>query len=193
MRCILIFLRDKKMEIMNQSNNNPLRRTGRFHRTQAGNLAWIVLVFGIFGVLAAPCFADEMATCAPDFSSCLIPENVVLDLRFQAIAGDVVLLEPDLSISDVFRVFNNILDTGLGTGLGDVAFLYSSNDSVPLPDPSTFSANAVGILEQGSITAFNGNGTVYFLGAPEPSTWLLLGIALVPLARFARRRGRRDA
>jgi hypothetical protein len=140
-------------------------------------------------VLSVPASANEMAVCAPDFSSCEIPENILLDLPFVAIAGDAVLFEPDgVTISDVFRIFNDVLDTGSGTGLGTLAFLYSSDDSAPLPDPLTFSANAVGIFETGAVTPYLGNGTTYYLGAPEPSTLGLLSVAAILVCMLGRKR-----
>ena len=129
-----------------------------------------------------PASADPAvpANCNAAFTACFIGENVLYQLPFLAISGDVVVLEPDLTtVSDVFRIFNNLVDTGGGTGLGDLAFLYSSDDSTPLPAPSTFSVNAVSILEDPSgVTLYIGNGTSYFLATPEPSTFALLGLGL---------------
>ncbi len=153
-------------------------------------IARLVLAIGLLGFVALPCAADQLAVCAPDFSACAIPENVLLDLPFVAISGDVVLLEPDLvTVSDIFRIFNDFIDTGGGTGLGETAFLYSSDDSTPLPDPSTYSANVVFIPESttGPVTVYFGNGTNYLLGAPEPSTFWLLGAGLVAVAGLRRR------
>jgi hypothetical protein len=149
-----------------------------------------VLFLGLLGLLSFPCFADVLADCSPDFSTCHIPENVVVDLPFATFAGDVIVLEPDLSaISDVFRIFNDLLDTGAGTGVGDQAFLFSSDDSTPLP--STFSANAVVIVEgPNGIASYTSSGTgiTYILGTPEPASWVLVGISLVALAGAARSR-----
>ncbi len=152
--------------------------------------ARVVLFLSLLGLLSFPCFADVLANCTPNFSTCDIPENVVVDLPFATFAGDVIVLEPDLSaISDVFRIFNDILDTGAGTGVGDQAFLFSSDDSTPLP--STFSANAVVIVEgPNGIASYTSSGTgiTYILGTPEPASWVLVGISLVVLAWFARAR-----
>jgi hypothetical protein len=137
-------------------------------------------------LFASPIFGATIAQCTPTFSACAIPENELLQLPSIAVAGDVVLLEPDLlTVSDVFRIFNNFLDTGQGTGLGNLAFLYSVDDG-PLPNPSTYSANAVRIQEDPSgVTHYLGNGTDYLLGVPEPSTFSLfaLGIGIALLAR----------
>jgi hypothetical protein len=155
---------------------------------QPQQMAKLVLVMGLLVLVALPCAADQLAVCAPDFSTCSIPENVVLDLPFPAVAGDVVLFEPDLTtVSDVFRIFNNLFDSGNGTGVGDIAFLYSSDENTPLPDPSTYSANAVSILETDPVTVYFGNGTNYFLGAPEPSSFWLLGAGLIALAGLKRK------
>jgi len=141
-------------------------------------------------LLAMPSRAAQMADCASDFSICFIPENVLFQLPFTAISGDVILLEADnVTVSDVFRIFNNIADTTGGTGLGDLVFLFSSDDSTPLPDPSTFSVNAVSINEDPSgFTRFDGNGTIYVLGAPEPVSLGFVGLGLLGMAVLGRRR-----
>jgi len=153
--------------------------------------AFATFVVLLVAVLGAPLQAATLATCAPDISWCEIPENTLLQLPFFAISGDVILLESDLTtVSDVFRIFNDVVDTGAGTGLGETAFLFSADDG-PLPDPSTYSANAVAILESPSgITDFNGNGTIYELGAPEPSTFALLGLGSLVAAWRRRHRSR---
>src|SRR5215831_5272946 len=118
------------------------------------------------GFSATLLFGDTIAQCTPTFSDCANPENVLLDFRFLAISGDVLLL-PNLNanlaaVSDVFRVANNFIDTGQGTGLGFAAFLFSGHNT--LPDPSTYSANAVPIREQPTgATQYVGNGTDYHL------------------------------
>jgi hypothetical protein len=103
------------------------------------------------------------------------------------ISGDVILMDQWTGqVSDVFRIFNDLVDTGGGTGLGVSALLYSE-DLGNLPDPSTYSVNAVTINEAfgnggGLIeTDYIGNGTLYQIfstddGAPEPSTFVLMGI-----------------
>lgn len=129
-------------------------------------------------LLSVPAAAASIANCNASFTVCGIPENVLLQLPFDAIAGDVVLTEPNPTrVSDVFRIFNNLIDTGSGTGLGNMVFLYSS-DNTTLPGPSTYSANVVSITEDPSgITPYLGNGTTYLLGVPEPQTLGLLCLA----------------
>jgi hypothetical protein len=123
-----------------------------------------LLCAAALGFLAIPASAGPITfTCAADFSSCGIPENVFgqFPSGFLAISGDVIVTESDgVTVSDVFRIFNDVVDTGGGTGLGTTAFLYSADDSTPLPDPSTYSDNAV-FIEEGlnGVTVFNGNGT----------------------------------
>lgn len=71
-------------------------------------------------------------------------------------------------VSDVIRIFNDFVDTGAGTGLGTLAILYSRDDNMPLPDASTYSANAVFIKETSPSptcagTCYVGNDTNYVL------------------------------
>lgn len=132
-----------------------------------------------------------IVNCNASFTACNIPENILLQLPFLAISGDVIVQEPtSTQVSDVFRIFNNFVNTGGGTGLGNLVFLYSLDDSTPLPGPSTYSFNAITIKEAvGAQTSFNGNGTVYTLDTlptPEPPTFELLilgGAALLVLSR----------
>ena len=127
--------------------------------------------------------AAPIANCNASFTACSIPENVLLQLPFLAIAGDVIVQEPNsTAVSDVFRIFNNFVDTGGGTGLGNLVFLYSADNTTSLPDPSTYSRNAITIREAATgLTSFNGNGTVYTLDTPEPSSFGLLGLGLITL------------
>lgn len=142
----------------------------------------------IAGITLLSANAATIAACNASQTQCGIPENVLLQLPFTAIAGDVLLIEPVRgSISDVFRIFNNIIDTGGGTGLGNMVFLYSADDS-SLPPTSSFSANAVSITENlTGATTFVGNGTTYLLGVPEPQTFGLIWLAATVLAARARK------
>jgi hypothetical protein len=73
---------------------------------------------GCFFLLAAPVFGLPASSCTPTFTlSDVYEDGNILQLPALAIAGDVVLLDAPSAISDVFRVFNNIIDTGGGTGL----------------------------------------------------------------------------
>ena len=101
----------------------------------------------------------------------------------------MIVQEPtSTAVSDVFRLFNNLFDTGGGTGLGNMVFLYSV-DNGPLPDPSTYSLNAMTIKEAATgLTSFNGNGTIYTLDTPEPSTFGLLGLGVIAMLFLSRKK-----
>ena len=141
-------------------------RFPRVHRSVT-----LALVLGVLLSLPVVCAAQTVAQCTATFSDCAIPENVQLTFPpgFLAVAGDAVLA-PSLNsnlhaVSDIFHIDNNLLDTGLGTGLGDAAFLFSGQFST-LPGPSTYTANAVEIRETPEghgDTQYFGNGTDYHL------------------------------
>jgi hypothetical protein len=143
-------------------------------------------------LLSGPAAAATIAPRNANFTTCVIPENIPLQLPFVAFAGDAIVTDPGSSVvSDVFRIFNNVVNTGMGTGLGNMVFLYSADDSA-LPSPSTYSANAVFLPENpsGGATVYLGNGTNYLLGAPEPQTWGSLGLACVAMVMLSRRRSK---
>ena len=151
--------------------------------------ASITICFAGLVLLSVPAAAATVAGCNAGFTVCGIPENVLLQLPFTAIAGDAIFTDAG-GLSDVFRIFNNIINTGGGTGLGNMVFLYSSDDSI-MPNPSTYSANAAFITEDPSgITPYLGNGTNYQLGVPEPRTIELSILAVAAMAVLARKRWR---
>jgi hypothetical protein len=136
------------------------------------------------------------SSCAPDFSVCSVYENQPTFFPgfpggFIGAAGDV-LIDGGTGTVAVFRVFNDIFDSGGGTGLGDFGFLYSAN-FYNLPDPASYSVNAVTVPLGPAVGAFNetvyigGFGTEYdiFTLTPEPTTWAFVstGIALLALRR----------
>ncbi len=139
------------------------------------NLLPPALVLGLIVFPSASAMAATPATCAPDFTTCIITENVLLQLPFLAISGDVVVQDPNsTNVSDVFRIFNDFVDTGGGTGLGRLAMLFSRDDNSQLPDPSTYSANVAFIKEAaGGSTSYSGNGTIYRLDTSAVSTKLV--------------------
>ena len=149
----------------------------------------IAVCFAGLAMLSVRADASPIASCNAGFTLCGIQENILLQLPFVAIAGDVVLTDPgSATVSDVFRIFNNLVNTGQGTGLGNFVFLYSSDDTT-LPNPSTYSANVVFIMESPSgMTHFLGNGTDYILGVPEPRSFGLLGFGVAALEILSRRR-----
>jgi hypothetical protein len=146
-----------------------------------------ITIFFALLLLGVPACASTIATCNANFTTCLIPENTALQLPFVAIAGDAVLTEPGSAVvSDVFRIFDNLINTGAGTGLGNMAFLYSVDDG---PLPITYSANAVFLSESPTgVTSYVGNGTDYLLGVPEPATFELSVLACAGLALLVRKR-----
>ena len=141
-----------------------------------------ILAFLVVASFSGSASAATLVPCNAAFTSCFIVENTLLQFPsgFIAISGDVIIEESySTVVSDVFRIFNDFVDTGGGTGLGDMAFLYSSDDSTPLPDPSTYSLNLVTIRESPTGAAtFTGNGTTYIFATPEPGTFGLLALAL---------------
>jgi hypothetical protein len=163
----------------------------RRRETMIYRLVSLATCFAALVLLSVPAAADPITSCNATFTVCGIPENILLQLPFTAIAGDTIVTEPGGAVvSDVFRIFNNIINTGGGTGLGNMAFLYSSDDTA-LPNPSAYSANAVFIAENPSgITSYLGNGTNYLLGVPEPQTFELFSLAVAAMAVLARRRSR---
>ena len=145
------------------------------------NLLRLVLLFSLIVYSASArttALASTPAICKPDFTACSIPENVLLQLPFLAIAGDVVVQDPNGNVSDVFRIFNNFVDTGAGTGLGDLAILVSGDDAKRDDDDSPLghrrpSANAVVLAEAASgSTSYFGNGTNYVLDTSAVPTSL---------------------
>lgn len=151
-------------------------------------IAGLVLPF----LLSQKAAGAPIASCNASATLCSIPENVLLQLPFTAISGDVVLTEPGSStVSDVFRIFNNIINTGGGTGLGNMVFMFSSDEG-PLPAPGTYSLNVAFLTEvQSNPTPFTGNGTTYLLGIPEPQTFTLFILAVAAMAALALMRSRK--
>jgi len=129
------------------------------------------VMFLVFPVVSV---AQTAVPCTSSFSDCgPIPENVSLlfpiSQGFLAISGDVALAPNSNSnlnsVRDVFRLDNNFINTGAGTGLGFTGFLFSGELSVP--PISSYSANAVEIRETPEghgDTVYFGNGTNYHLG-----------------------------
>ena len=160
-------------------SNPPLRRSARSENMERFVLVTAAMFFALVVSLVFPVSSAAQSTttvsvpCNQFFTACgPIPEDVPVKFpqAFLAIAGDVALLPTVYSnlhaVSDVFHLENNLLDTGLGTGLGNSGSLFSGHFGT-LPNPSTYSANAVGFRENPEglgDTQYLGNGTDYFLG-----------------------------
>ena len=169
--------------------------------------ARLVLALAVLCLFSLPAMADTLPAegCNADNTVCVAIEGQTMSYTpgFFGISGDALLVDNSGNVDGVFRIFNDLIDTGGGTGLGLTAFLFGVTTG--LPDPSTFSANAIEIAigsDNGTgvpllkvpgfvETEFVGNGTLYELfSVPEPGTWQLLGVALLLLAGmgFAGRR-----
>jgi hypothetical protein len=97
-------------------------------------------IFLIF-VAISPAHATPVSSCDPVLPTCYAYEGSSLALPTTVIAGDVIVQSSGITY-DVFRIFNDVLNTGNGTGLGMDALLYG-DDQGNLPDPSTYSSNAI--------------------------------------------------
>jgi hypothetical protein len=158
--------------------------------------------FLLAGVLMASQLYADTSGCTLDFSLCSVFEDgQVLSFDGISAAGDIVIDDSSGVVSDVFRIFNDFFDSGGGTGLGVSAFLYSS-DEHDLPDPSTYSVNAV-FLKEGPniggtdlrktvyIGAFGTEFDIYSAETPEPAMvpiWSGLGCMACIIAWRQRRR-----
>jgi hypothetical protein len=119
-------------------------------------------------VVAAAQSAPAPLQCTSTLSDCAVPENTLLSFPTVVISGDAVLA-PNLnsnlnSVRDVFRINNNFVDTGAGTGIGFTGILFSGEHAVPAI--SSYSANAAEIRETPAghgDTQYFGNGTDYHL------------------------------
>jgi hypothetical protein len=156
----------------------------------------------LFGCLVAGAFlsvavtAAPVSSCAPDFSSCTLYPDTAISFPGLAISGDVLVQVGPATIAD-FRIDNDFIDTGGGTGLGDRAFFYGELD---LPLPVTYSANVL-FIPRGTTgppgyydTVYNGNGTLYNLltPSPEPPAVALVTAGALLLAIFRPRHGLAD-
>src|SRR5215469_364986 len=99
------------------------------------------LAVGFAGLvlLSIPARATPIAPCNASFTICAIPEDILLQLPFTAIAGDAVHVEPrSAEGSDAFRIFKpylyrmsnvctmqpkefKVINTGAGTVLDNLA------------------------------------------------------------------------
>lgn len=145
---------------------------------------------GVLFLCAVPLFAT-MSSCDPNTFTCSIYENELVPFGFLAVSGDVIVENSHGVTFDVFRIDNDIFDSGGGTGIGDQGFMFGRHD---LPDPSTYSVNAVVIPLGPAVggyfeTQYSANGDFYtlFTPVPEPSALSLLGTAALLGGGFLRR------
>lgn len=141
---------------------------------------------------ALPLMATPVSSCDPNTFICSIYEGQLVPFGFLAVSGDVIVNNSHGVTFDVFRIYNDVVDTGGGTGIGDEGFLFGKHN---LPDPSTYSVNAVFIpLGRASggffQTLYVANGDTYtlFTPVPEPASLGLLSTAALLGGRFLRRR-----
>lgn len=175
---------------------NMAQLGGRMVRLVRCFKAGLALALASLLMLPAPALAVPSSSCSPDLTVCSIYEDgSFFQPGFLFISGDLVLVDTSGQISDVLRFFNDFVDTGGGTGIGFTMFLYS-DDEHNLPDPASFSVNAVFILEGPTIvgsfieTDYFSDGTLYqiFSNAPEPATLPLMGLAAIVMGLIIRRR-----
>ncbi|MDQ6678223.1 MAG: PEP-CTERM sorting domain-containing protein [Acidobacteriota bacterium] len=149
-------------------------------------------VIWVCGLLCIPSQAAKLSFCNGTTFTCTIYEETNIDISALggAISGDVILLDGS-TVSDVFRIYNDFVNTGGGTGIGFTASLFSLDEG-NLPSPATYSSNAVVVRETGNITLYSNNGDTYKLldsPTPEPSTLALFAAGgLVLLAAVKLRR-----
>ncbi len=158
-------------------------------------LVW--LCFAALALFSSSITAAPISSCASDGSICNVYEGQLLtypDGDF-GYAGDLIIRDSAAMTVNIFRVFNDLVDTGGGTGIGSAAFLYGA-DLKNLPDPSTYSINAV-MISRGTAgpagyyeTDYTGNGILYrlFTPSPEPSGFALLGLGTLALGAFIGKR-----
>ena len=159
----------------------------------------LFLVFGLaafaFAVCPPPAAAGQISTCDSNPYVCQIyeEENIDISAIGIAISGDVVLLDGSI-VRNVFRIFNDIADTGGGTGLGQTASFYGIVEG-NLPDPSTYSDNVIYLQEAAAVggvsqTVYDspfGDEYQFFGTAPEPASFGLLAFGCAGLALGVRR------
>ena len=143
----------------------------------------LLLIAGTLVLSALSALATPTSSCNSTTFVCDIYENQTVSFGFLAVSGDVIVQNSLSQTVDVFRIFNDVFDSGGGTGIGDGGFLFGSNQ---LPNPSTYSVNAVTIPLGPAVgkyfeTTFMANGDTYnlFTTTPEPPSLVSLAIATI--------------
>jgi hypothetical protein len=157
--------------------------------------ARLALVLAVLCLMSLPAKADTLPAegCNAANTVCVAIEGQTMSYTpgFFGISGDALLTDSNGDVEGVFRIFNDLVDTGGGTGLGLTAFLFGVN-AIEIAIGSDNGTGVPLLKVPGFVeTEFVGNGTLYELfSVPEPGTWQLLGVALLLLAGmgFAARR-----
>ena len=145
-----------------------------------------------------PAVAGSLSQSSCDFNAnqCNVYEGSLFqDPNALFYAGDLVLLDANGTYSDVLRFYNDIIDTGGGTGFGDAFLEFSAPDGDSAGDVDlnslNLSANAAFIPEAAAVggmavTDYTGpSGTLFHIysavpsAVPEPSAVLLLASGLL--------------
>jgi PEP-CTERM motif len=152
--------------------------------------------FGEVGSLATGCDPADPAGpfCVPSFGTPTLPLDAPPWTFLAPLAGAFLTITDVFESGDIFEIF----DFGVSLGLTSASIAGSDcgDDPVPcLADPTMSHAVFLLLAGQHSITirtaaAPSGSGTGYLLvqQAPEPSSLLLLGIAMLAAATGARKR-----
>jgi hypothetical protein len=114
--------------------------------------ATLAFLFAALALSSTPVLAAPISSCNANFTMCDVYEGSVLMTPALAISGDVVLRDTNGTVSDVFRIFNNILDTGGGSGLGNLPSIFRGDENNL---PTVFSVNAE-FLAEGTVVDANG-------------------------------------
>jgi hypothetical protein len=152
-------------------------------------------------MVALPAFPASIpqSSCDQITGECNVYEGSLFqDPSFTFFAGDVVLLDANGASSDVLRFYNNLIDTGGGTGLGD-GFLEFATPGNHSPDALNLSVNAAFISKSpavGGVSVTDYVGSTGFLfhiyssEVPEASAVALIGsgLALLALSPMTRKR-----
>lgn len=165
----------------------------------------MVLGSAALGIAALPalCSSLPQSSCNLNAGECNVYEGSLFqNPNTLFYAGDLVLLDADGAYSDILRFYNDIVDTGGGTGFGDAFLEFSASDGDSQGDVDLsslkLSANAAFITEAPavagvSVTDYTGpSGTLFHIYSnsevPEPcAVWLIASGLLFVAAWTAKR------
>jgi hypothetical protein len=147
----------------------------RQETTSMNNILRFTTVLSMIAMGGTAAWAVDPFNCTPTYSECWIPKNVLQQGQPGNPAGDVVITKTNSNgASAVFRIFNDYLDTGLGTGQSQSWILYSK-DTTGVPNPASYSANVTTIPEAatGATDYLSSTGTLYHIDTSAAATRLL--------------------